>query len=42
MLKTICFLDKEDGVTLREISQELNINERYIRYDIEKINDFFL
>lgn len=41
MLKTLCFLDKEDGVTLREISQELNINERYIRYDIEKINDFF-
>lgn len=41
MLKTLYFLDKENEATLRKISNELNINERYIRYDIEKINDFF-
>ncbi|EOS8129000.1 BglG family transcription antiterminator [Enterococcus faecium] len=41
MLKTLYFLDKDNGATLHKISNELNINERYIRYDIEKINDFF-
>lgn len=41
MMKTIELLQKERVLTIRQISEKLEINERYIRYDIDKIN-FFL
>lgn len=40
MLKIIEYLNYVHNTTYKEIAKELNINDRYIRYDIDKINVF--
>lgn len=41
MLKIIEFLSCHHQTSYKEIAEELGIKERYIRYDIDKINDYF-
>lgn len=40
MLKIIHYLYNKKDTTFKDISKDLDIKERLIRYDIEKINDF--
>lgn len=40
MLRIIHYLYNEKDTTLKDVSKVLDIKERLIRYDIEKINDF--
>ena len=40
MLKIIHYLYSNKDTTYKDISKDLDIKERLIRYDIEKINDF--
>ena len=40
MLKIIHYLYNKKDTTFKDISNDLDIKERLIRYDIEKINDF--
>lgn len=39
MLKVIDYLQDKNKTTYKEISSDLNIKERYIRYDVDRIND---
>lgn len=39
MLKVIDYLQNKNKTTYKEISSDLDIKERYIRYDIDRIND---
>ncbi len=41
MLKVIDYLQINNETTYKKISIDLEIKERYIRYDIDRINDFF-
>lgn len=40
MLRIIHYLYNEKDTTFKDVSKVLDIKERLIRYDIEKINDF--
>lgn len=40
MLKIIYYLYDKKNTTYKDVSKDLDIKERLIRYDIEKINDF--
>lgn len=40
MIKTLEILKKEKVMTIKQLAEKMDINERYVRYDIDKINDF--
>lgn len=40
MLKLIDYLKDNNETTYKELTMELEIKERYLRYDIDRINDF--
>lgn len=40
MLKILEYLDKHQNTSYKEIAEDLKIKERYVRYDIDKINDY--
>lgn len=42
MLLVLNYLKENKESTFREISESLDIKERYVRYDIDKLNDVFI